>query len=225
MVLGGNVSAIDPTAEIKTRLEVSLEEVFSVLDIAFFRRVYHGQSSKRRKAKEKKPDNLPFLERFSFYLSDHSKIEIKDNDENVRLLSADPSLAPLIRRNSLLYKGFSFVYMILCDKATPHIKDKNRLAFANNVIRTRSYDAEKLFVDYNHSEDDGTLIERMTVATFTLDSNGTLQHCPVGKKRKRRVPKEVREKLPQLELFLCYEPGLFDYSRFKSDLAEFISGR
>ncbi|MBW3012667.1 hypothetical protein KY325_01600 [Candidatus Woesearchaeota archaeon] len=219
------MSIINPATEVKTRLEISLEEVFSALGISLFARVYHGQSSKRKKAKEKDHVDFSWMEKISFYLHDNSRVGVDEEEDHERLLSSDPSLNPLIRRNSLLYRGFILVYMVLCDKAIPHIKDRNRIAFANSVLETKSYDAEKVFLDFNHSGKDGTLIEKLTVASFTLNSKGMLQDYPLGRTRARRLPREIREKLPQLEVFLCYEPGPFEYGRFKADLATAIRGR
>jgi hypothetical protein len=221
--------AKNPTTEAKTLMEISLEEVFSGIEVPFFHRTYHGQSERKKVTQKRESEailiqDMEWIDNALFYFSDNQRLEVQKTG-GVEVPSAEPSTKPLIKRTSLLHKGFIVAYMLLPKKnVIPNIKEKQVVALANELISNGRYDSERIYLDYNLSEPDGTLIKRVTAATFILDNKGKIIDHPVSRDRSKRLPKVVREALPpQFESFYAYKPGLMDYEQFRTDLTALLT--
>ncbi|MBW2987077.1 hypothetical protein KY336_00875 [Candidatus Woesearchaeota archaeon] len=216
----------NPATEAKTLLELSLEQVFSAAGVSFFHRSYKGQSERRKRRKRKSEGyevDFDWIDNALFYFSDNERLEVELHEET-DVASIEPPTDPLIKRSSLLHKSFIVIYMLLPDRRVlPHVKEKNAIAIANELISTRSFDNERVYLDFNLSKPDGTLIQRVTAATFILDNQGNVTDYPVSRKRAHRLPKKVRKALPdEFEPFYAYRPGRMDYESFRKDLAALL---
>ena len=91
----------NPATEAKTLLELSLEQVFSQIEVTFFHRSYHGQSERKKKAKKRESEeldcDLKWIENTLIYFSESERIEV-DKRKGVEVPSAEPSINPLIKR-------------------------------------------------------------------------------------------------------------------------------
>ena len=218
----------NPATEAKTLLELSLEQVFSQIEVTFFHRSYHGQSERRKIRKREESEgfiqDMEWIEKALFYFSDNQKLEV-EKSRDIEVPSAGPPTDPLIKRSSLLHKGFILAYMLLPRKGViSNVKEKQVVMLANDLINSGRFDSERVYLDFNFSQPDGTLIKRVTAATFILDNRGRLREYPVSRERSKRLPRIVREALPpQFEPFLAYQPGPMNYEQFRSDLVGLLT--